>query len=166
MPILLQYIHATYLNLLNNKPLDIKQDNAYLDAQEYIQNTESSNNDYWNKQVGKIDEYLNLNHLISNKDINSLNNYRHIKQHKTKTLDIKDKLYDNLKALGKQNSITLNAILQYVWHKVLSIYGTNNSSNNITTIVGTTISGRDLPINNIESSIGLYIKYSPSHSRA
>ena len=161
MPILLQYIHATYLNLLNNKPLDIKQDNAYLDAQEYIQNTESSNNDYWNKQVGKIDEYLNLNHLISNKDINSLNNYRHIKQHKTKTLDIKDKLYDNLKALGKQNSITLNAILQYVWHKVLSIYGTNNSSNNITTIVGTTISGRDLPINNIESSIGLYINTLP-----
>ena len=159
-PILIQYIHNTYLALLNNKPIDITLDQAYLDAQQYIQNTRDSNNQYWQKQLDKVEEYINLNHLISNKEVtNTLSDYRHIKQHKTKTLYIKDKLYDDLKTLSKQEGITLNAILQFVWHKVLAIYGTNNSGSS--TIVGTTISGRDLPINNIESSVGLYINTLP-----
>ena len=161
MPILLQYIHSTYLALLNNKPIDITLDQAYLDAQAYIQKTQDSNDTYWQSQLSKVEEYINLNHLISNKEItNTLSEYRHIKQHKTKTLYIKDKLYDDLKTLSKQEGITLNAILQFVWHKVLSIYGTSNSGSS-TTIVGTTISGRDLPINNIESSVGLYINTLP-----
>ena len=161
MPILLQYIHNTYLNLLNNKLVDISVDSTYLHAQQYIQNTTEANNTYWQKQLSKIDEYINLNHLISNKDItNTLNNYRHIKQHETKTLNIKDKLYDDLKTLSKEKGITLNAILQFIWHKVLAVYGSSNSRD-ITTIVGTTISGRDLPINNIESSVGLYINTLP-----
>ena len=161
MPILLEYIHNIYLALLNNKPIDMTLDQAYLDAQQYIQNTRDSNNQYWQKQLSKLDEYLNLNHLIYNKEItNTLSDYRHIKQHKTKTLYIKDRLYDDLKALSKQKSITLNAILQFVWHKVLAVYGTSNSGSS-TTIVGTTISGRDLPINNIESSVGLYINTLP-----
>ena len=161
MPILLEYIHSTYLALLNNKPIDITLDQAYLDAQAYIQNTKDSNNTYWQTQLSKVEEYLNLNHLISNKEItNTLSEYRHIKEHQTKTLYIKDKLYNNLKTLSKQEGITLNAILQFVWHKVLAVFGTSNSGSS-TTIVGTTISGRDLPINNIESSIGLYINTLP-----
>ena len=161
MPILLQYIHSTYLALLNNKPIDITLDQAYLEAQAYIQNTRDSNNTYWQTQLSKVEEYLNLNHLISNKGLtNTLSEYRHIKQHKIKTLYIKDKLYDNLKTLSKQQGVTLNAILQFVWHKVLAVFGTNNSGSS-TTIVGATISGRDLPINNIESSVGLYINTLP-----
>ena len=161
MPILLQYIHSTYLALLNNKPIDVTLDQAYLDGQQYIQNTRDSNNTYWQSQLSKVEEYINLNHLISNKGLtNTLSEYRHIKQHKTKTLYIKDKLYDDLKTLNKQEGVTLNAILQFVWHKVLDVYGTSNSGSS-TTIVGTTISGRDLPINNIESSVGLYINTLP-----
>ena len=161
MPILLQYIHNTYLALLNNKPVDITLDQAYLDAQQYIQNTKDSNNQYWQNRLSKVEEYLNLNYLISNKEItNRLSDYRHIKEHKTKTLYIKGKLYDDLKDLSKREGITLNAILQFVWHKVLAVYGTSNSSSS-TTIVGTTISGRELPINNIESSVGLYINTLP-----
>ena len=161
MPILLQYIHSTYLALLNNKPIDVTLDQAYLDGQQYIQNTRDSNNTYWQSQLSKVEEYINLNHLISNKGLtNTLSEYRHIKQHKIKTLYIKDKLYDDLKTLSKQEGITLNAILQFVWHKVLDVYGTSNSGSS-TTIVGTTISGRDLPINNIESSVGLYINTLP-----
>ena len=161
MPILLGYVHSTYLALLNNKPIDVTLDQAYLDGQQYIQNTRDSNNTYWQSQLSKVEEYINLNHLISNKGLtNTLSEYRHIKQHKIKTLYIKDKLYDDLKTLNKQEGVTLNAILQFVWHKVLDVYGTSNSGSS-TTIVGTTISGRDLPINNIESSVGLYINTLP-----
>ena len=157
MPVLMGYVHSTYLNLFYNKVVDVKIEEAYIEAQAYIQITKHNNDEYWKQQLNKVDEYINLNHLISNREVtNSLNNYRIIKEHKTKNININGKLYKNLKLLGKQNFITLNAILQYVWHKVLSIYGSNNSGGN-TTIVGTTVSGRGLPVNNIESSVGLYI---------
>ena len=38
-PILLQYIHHTYLNLINNKAVTASIDYSYLDAQKHIQNT-------------------------------------------------------------------------------------------------------------------------------
>ena len=46
--------------------------------------------------------------------------------------------------------------MQYCWHKLLSTYG-----NSQTTTVGTTISGRNLPIDHIEDSVGLYINTLP-----
>src|SRR5439155_8333880 len=52
--------------------------------------------------------------------------------------------------------ITINALLQYSWHKLLSVYG-----NSRTTVVGTTVSGRNLPIDDIETSVGLYINTLP-----
>ena len=50
----------------------------------------------------------------------------------------------------------MNAILQYVWHKTLSIYGNSKQ-----TVVGTTVSGRNLPVDDIENSVGLYINTLP-----
>ena len=162
MPILLKYIHDTYLNLLNNKTINISRDQSYLYAQKYIQNTYSDNQEYWKDQVNKIEEYLNLSNLIYDKSLaHSLSEYRHIKHPKTKSITIKEDLYRNLKELSKIKGITLNAILQYVWHKVLAIYGTNNDNNNSITVVGTTVSGRDLPIHDLESSVGLYINTLP-----
>ena len=58
--------------------------------------------------------------------------------------------------MSQKEGVTLNAILLYVWHKTLSIYG-----NTIQTIVGITVSGRSLPVNDIESSVGLYINTLP-----
>ena len=52
--------------------------------------------------------------------------------------------------------MTLNAIMQYVWHKVLSVYSQSSQ-----TVVGTTVSGRALPINNIEHAVGLFINTLP-----
>uniref|UniRef100_UPI00261E8B27 condensation domain-containing protein n=1 Tax=uncultured Aquimarina sp. TaxID=575652 RepID=UPI00261E8B27 len=49
-----------------------------------------------------------------------------------------------------------NTIVQFVWHKLLQVYSSSNQ-----TIVGTTVSGRDLPVEGIESSVGLYINTLP-----
>ena len=50
----------------------------------------------------------------------------------------------------------MNAILQYTWHKLLSIYGNSEQ-----TVVGTTVSGRSIPIDDVEVSVGLYINTLP-----
>ena len=47
-------------------------------------------------------------------------------------------------------------IVQFIWHKFLQAYSNNQES-----IVGTTISGRDLPVYGIEESVGLYINTLP-----
>ncbi|MDO4871663.1 MAG: amino acid adenylation domain-containing protein, partial [Candidatus Saccharibacteria bacterium] len=52
--------------------------------------------------------------------------------------------------------MTISSILNYCWHKVLSIY-----SGNETTVIGMTVSGRNLPIDDIGKSVGLYINTLP-----
>ena len=90
----------------------------------------------------------------------TLNDYRHVLDPKDKTLVIKGDFYNNLKALSQKEGITLNAILQYAWHKILKVYGSDNSKS-VVTVVGTTVSGRNLPIDGVEESVGLYINTLP-----
>ncbi|CAF3562419.1 unnamed protein product, partial [Rotaria socialis] len=71
-------------------------------------------------------------------------------------LIIADNLYRNLKNTCRESGITLSSIFLFVWHKILSVYG--NSSQ---TVIGTTVSGRNLPVNDIETSVGLFINTLP-----
>ncbi|WP_268225902.1 condensation domain-containing protein, partial [Sinomicrobium oceani] len=68
----------------------------------------------------------------------------------------KGEAYDRLKAFSLKEGLTVNAIAQFAWHKLLQTYSGNTQS-----IVGTIISGRDLPIEGIESSVGLFINTLP-----
>ncbi|KFF74862.1 hypothetical protein HX13_12815 [Chryseobacterium sp. P1-3] len=64
--------------------------------------------------------------------------------------------YQQLKKFTAKNGFTINAVLQYLWHKQLAIYSGTQS-----TVVGTTVSGRSIPVDGIESSVGLYINTLP-----
>ncbi|WP_268225897.1 condensation domain-containing protein, partial [Sinomicrobium oceani] len=68
----------------------------------------------------------------------------------------KGEAYDRLKAFSLKEGLTVNAIVQFGWHKLLQTY-----SNNMQSMVGTIISGRDLPIEGIENSVGLFINTLP-----
>ena len=68
---------------------------------------------------------------INNKQRNRISEYRHITDPKEQTLIIKDDLYSSLKRISQVEAVTVNAILQYVWHKILNIYG-----NSYQTVVG------------------------------
>ena len=157
MPILLDYVHSTYLRLINKREVLLSTDHSYEYTQKYLQRHIDDNKGYWDGYVGQIEERVDLTGLLSNDSkYLRLSDYKHIKLPKEQTLIIRDKLYIDLRKLSQEEGITLNAILQYVWHKILNIYGNSNQ-----TIVGTTISGRNLPIDNIESSVGLYINTLP-----
>ncbi|WP_347217489.1 amino acid adenylation domain-containing protein [Chryseobacterium sp.] len=64
--------------------------------------------------------------------------------------------YNHLKDFTKVHGLTVNAVMQYLWHSQLKLY-----SGLQTTVVGTTVSGRNLPVDGIESSAGLYINTLP-----
>jgi len=165
-PILLQFVHETYKSLckgVGKEKINNSVDQAYLDAQVYLQRTQEKHEGYWYSYIDTIEERVDLGVLVSKAKTGvayHLSNHKQVLDPQEEDLIVKSDIYNKLKALSQREGITLNAILQYVWHKVLKIYGSNNSGG-VCTIVGTTVSGRNIPIDGIEESVGLYINTLP-----
>ncbi|CAF3932082.1 unnamed protein product, partial [Rotaria magnacalcarata] len=167
LPILFDYVHQDYLNLIDDEhsPTPISSSNSssvhdesYENAQIYLQEHSQENIDYWENEINKIEERCDFTGLLKQESKNKvvLNQYDHVKQQKESKLLIGDNLYRNLKKSCRNNGLTLSSMLQFAWHKVLNVYGNSNQ-----TVTGTTVSGRDLPIDNIETSVGLFINTLP-----
>ena len=158
-PVLMNYIHDVYMKLLCNKKILFEVDRSYEEAQKYLQNHSLDNADFWNKYLAQIEERLDLSNLVSIESRESLVRvfeYKHIIEPIQETLIVEGDLYKRLKDISKAEGVTINAILQFVWHKILNIYGKGNQ-----TVVGTVVSGRNIPINNIETAVGLFINTLP-----
>lgn len=153
--ILFKYIHNTYLDLISGKTKGIDFDKSYGQSQQYLQTHRADHLDYWRNKISQIEEKIDLNGLLLNRNKN-LSEYRYITSPKEKHFEIKESLYHHLKYLSQRQGITLNSILQFAWHRVLHIYG--NSKH---TVVGTILSGRNLPVLGIEDSVGMYINTLP-----
>ncbi|WKL50110.1 amino acid adenylation domain-containing protein [Flavobacterium pectinovorum] len=153
-PILMTSLHGYYQLLIDNQKVNIKEDTAYLSAQEYIYRHKKDIQSYWDKSLTGIEGANDINALLNNPiDFSS---YKQVEQASTNILEISGPLYGELKGFTQREGITINAVVQFVWHKLLQVYSGNKQS-----IVGTTISGRDLPIEDIENSVGLYINTLP-----
>ncbi|NDA90838.1 MAG: gramicidin biosynthesis protein, partial [Alphaproteobacteria bacterium] len=158
IPILLGYIHEVYLKLQNKETVVPSIDRSYEDVQKYLQGHQNDNKDYWDKYVSQIEDKSDLSGLSSSSRYKSLktSEFKHITNLEAQTLIIEENLYYSLKNICQEEGVTLNAILQYTWHKVLNIYGNSEQ-----TVVGTIVSGRNLPIDYVENSVGLYINTLP-----
>ena len=100
---------------------------------------------------------LKLDHLIAFKIFQSLKNQNEQPFIlKSETLEIKYEKYKKLKRFNLTFGITTNAIFQFIWHRIFSIY-----SNAKQTIIGTTVSGRNIPVKNIENVVGCFINTLP-----
>lgn len=158
--LLLKFVHELYSKLDNNMGLDInilEPEESYLLAQKHFQQNIPAAEEFWKDQINHIEEYANLNGLLK-PDMYSvvMSEYREIKDHTEESIKITGLSYKRLKEFSSRYNITVNTVLEYVWHKLLSVYG-----NTKTTVVGTIISGRNLAIDDIEKSVGLYISTLP-----
>ena len=72
------------------------------------------------------------------------------------TIEIEGDQYQQLKDLAKTSGITINTVLQFAWHKLIQIYTQDTQ-----TVVGTTVSGRAIPVEGIEESVGMFINTLP-----
>ncbi|PNW15244.1 hypothetical protein C1637_02115, partial [Chryseobacterium lactis] len=157
MPVFLTLIHESYLKLIKNQELSPAPDTAYAEAQKYLQKNKDSNKSFWKNYLGLLEDREDLSGLLkeSQKHID-LSEYKQIVDHRSTKMSITGEQYQVLKKFTAKYGFTINAVLQYLWHKQLGIY-----SGGVTTVVGTTVSGRSIPVDGIESSVGLYINTLP-----
>lgn len=153
--ILLQYVHEVYANLLNNKAIVLETDEQYKISQKYLQSNIDKHKAYWDRYLSCVEEKVDLSHLLLNNTYKTTE-HDYIHKQQEQKLIIQGDLYKQLKELSKQEGVTFNAVFQYIWHKVLSVYGNSNK-----TVVGTTVSGRDIPVSDIDKLVGLYINTLP-----
>ena len=152
-PILLNDVHNYYHELSVGNDLQIQEDESYLKTQEYIQRHKSLANIYWQERLSGI-EVNDLSVLLdTDKNINEI---KSLTDNYQETLVIKGDTYNKLKSITAKLGITTNTLLQFAWHKLINIYTQNPQ-----TIVGTTVSGRDILVEGIENSVGLYINTLP-----
>lgn len=156
--ILLNYVHETYIKLIKNQPVDAQCDNIYSISQKYLQSHRHENVAYWKQQVNMLDSQEDLSSLLKPelKAKIVLSEYKHIKQPKEKAICIDNENYQKIKSICNENGFTINALLYYCWHRQLNIYSASE-----TTVVGTVVSGRNLSVDGIEQSVGLYINTLP-----
>ena len=158
IPLLLDYVHKNYIQLTRGDKIVLEIEETYGAAQRYIHLRRDDNIAYWKKQVKSITSRCDLNNLLNDISRHKINltNYNHIYDQRELSFIIKNVNDLSIKSVCYKHGITLHSIVQFVWHKVLHVYG--NSSQ---TVVGTVVSGRNIPIYNIESSVGLYINTLP-----
>jgi amino acid adenylation domain-containing protein/non-ribosomal peptide synthase protein (TIGR01720 family) len=147
-------LHDYYRRLVDGQAVVVEQDTAYLRAQHYIAINQKSLRDYWSKVSLHERQPNNINALLDH-PIN-LSSYKHVHDCKSAAITIGGSVYQALKEFIQKEGFTMNVIVQFAWHKLLHVYSSCTH-----TIVGTTIAGRDLPIEGIEDSVGLYINTLP-----
>ncbi|MFD3654034.1 amino acid adenylation domain-containing protein [Streptomyces sp. NPDC058620] len=158
LPVLHDDVHRTYLRLLRGAGTETAVDHAYVAAQRHWEAHRDDHVDYWVQQIERIDERGDFGGLLK-EEIRyqvALSDYDHVREHRTKKLRLGAVLTAELKARCAANSVTLHSVLQFVWHKVLYAIGGGN-----TTVVGTIVSGRNLHVDAIEDSVGLFINTLP-----
>ncbi|MDP5138364.1 amino acid adenylation domain-containing protein, partial [Rheinheimera baltica] len=153
-PILLQTVHDYYNALIQGKTPIVEVETAYLEAQSYYQNHSKEIETYWLKAKQDFGESNDINLLLSQS--NDLTQVKSIEQPAEQILVVDGADYQQLKRSCQNQGVTLNASLQFAWHKLLHTYTQDEQ-----TIVGTIVSGRDIPVEGVESSVGLYINTLP-----
>ncbi|MCJ8267882.1 MAG: condensation domain-containing protein, partial [Psychrosphaera sp.] len=147
--VLLDCVHNYYQTLLDGRTPIIELDTAYLAAQQYTLDHGVENDAYWAQQEFG---YANDINLMLSKPID-LSQTRVVDQPASANISLST---GALKQMCKAQGVTLNVALQFAWHKLLQSYTQDEQ-----TIVGATVSGRDIPVDGIESSVGLFINTLP-----
>jgi len=153
-PILLKQVHEYYNALKQGKKIELSVDKAYESTQAYMSRYYSDAKEHWRTSLAAVRHVNDLSVFLDKRvhldDIRSLSKACEV------SLTIRDGAYHALKMMCQDLGITLNTCVQYAWHKLINTY-TRDSQ----TIVGTTLSGRNLPIAGIDESVGLYINTLP-----
>ncbi|MBC8756558.1 amino acid adenylation domain-containing protein [Kordia sp. YSTF-M3] len=153
-PVLLNTVHENYEQLQQGKEVHVRIDNSYLEAQEYLFKEKHTIENYWCEKSQLIEQVNDLTPLLSCKQ--DLDVVKSLENPFDTAVEISGSQYQALKKLTKTEGLTLNTLVQFAWHKLIQEYTKDNQ-----TIVGTTVSGRDIPVSGIEDSVGLYINTLP-----
>ena len=153
-PVLLNKVHEYYQLIEHNRKITVRTEDTYLLAQKYMYKHKSETQIYWQNKMSELDGVNDLTVMLDEKI--DLDNIKELKNSRDKCFVFDKSLTKRLIELSKENGITLNVILLFAWHKLISVY-----TRDLTTVVGTTIAGRSIPVEGIDKSVGLYINTLP-----
>ena len=158
LPILIAFVQDTYLELKAGFQVSIQPDISFHDCQTYIQNNRTQNIEYWERRVGEVEERCDLKGLIRDECRYKVNltTYDRIQRQKEQTVKLGQWASSPLASSCSQEAITLHSVLQFIWHKILAVYGNGRQ-----TVTGTIVSGRNLPVQDVDSAVGLFINTLP-----
>ena len=165
MPILLETVSSHYDAIVveagggdnSLKPI-IKYDDAFLHAHEYRMDTMNETRTWWKDRVSKhlVGTSPNDIGMILNNKYKTAGPLKAVTQPAEQDIKLSIKSVQMLRDMCSQNGITLNCAVNFAWHKLLSMYTGDDQ-----TIVGVTVSGREMVVDNIDSSVGMYINTLP-----
>ncbi len=146
--IILKDLLNVYDNLSKGREINIGEVKQYDKYIEWLQKqNKKSAIDYWK-------EYL--------KDFNSQSSIPKLKS-KEDGYDLKEETYifdkeiaTNLKILANENEVTLSTVINILWGIIVQAYNKSDDA-----LFGMVVSGRGVPIEGIESMIGLFINTVP-----
>lgn len=155
--LLINYIHTTYSQLVNNISVPEYLSSQYEMAQKYLQRHQHNNDAYWREAL-QMSSQNNLSTLLSIQQ----GKYIDIKAHKfishpqVVEFNFAKKILSDIHNFNKRHQITTNTLLHYCTHLFLNLF----AHEKITTI-GMTVSGRDIPVEGIDEAVGLLINTLP-----
>lgn len=147
-------VNAHYLALCAHQKPILQEEKAYLAAQSYYVKNKNDAEHYWERRLAAFPTQQDLSALFTN--LIDVNAFTKVETQREYLLILSPLTGDALKSAANSVGVTLNVICQFAWHKLLHAY-----SQEAYTTVGTTVSGRALPIEDIGSSVGLYINTLP-----
>lgn len=153
-PLMLKAVHHYYNQLKLGKTPHIEVDSAYHDAQRYLMAQQQATEDYWAARKAQFSEANDINLMLDHPI--DLSKPLNINQADDSLLVLPTQDYVRLKNTCAANGVTLNVAVQFAWHQLIKMYSGDRQ-----TIVGTVVSGRDIPVEGIASSVGLYINTLP-----
>ena len=154
IPILLSKVGLYYDKLRSGEIISDTVDNSYLDAQYYYHEHRKGTEEYWSKELELVEGCNDLSVMLDSGI--SINQIRVVAESADASLIIENGVYKDLQRICRELGVTLNILVQFAWHKLIQVCTRDER-----TIVGTTVSGRGIPISAVDGSIGLYINTLP-----
>ncbi|WP_143342528.1 non-ribosomal peptide synthetase/type I polyketide synthase, partial [Crossiella equi] len=155
-PLLLDTVHTAYLRLLDGRePAAATED--YAACQRYLAAHAHEHTGFWRAHVADASGPADLGGLLRPEARGTdLGNHRRVERQNRRARLLPAHAATALRTAAAAEGVTPAAVFQYAWHRQLSVYGGTG-----TTVVGTVLSGRELPVDGIERAVGLFLSTVP-----
>jgi amino acid adenylation domain-containing protein/non-ribosomal peptide synthase protein (TIGR01720 family) len=149
MAILFESFKEIYHSLLTGNNKELGESPKFGDyARHIIPLCNQEATQFWDN---RLEGYENEIHLPGYKLDNSLP-YKYSEE----TIELSSDYSEALQAICNKNKVTLNNLMQVLWALILSKY-----NHTVDVVFGSIVSGRNVPVNQVENTVGLFINMIP-----
>ncbi|NWA60547.1 amino acid adenylation domain-containing protein [Pantoea sp. B9002] len=149
-----QQLHSYYDRLMAGEQPEVEPETAWLTSLCWLQEHNAQSHAFWQQQALTFNTPNNIGWLLDKPHQHS--DFLQVKQAQAFEITLDSDAVQTLKQSCQKAGTTLNVLLQFAWHKLMQIY-----TNDTQTLVGTVLSGRNLPIDGITESAGMFINTLP-----